>query len=220
METNFTYGEVIGAGWEKMKKNFWFFVGLLIVICLVQVIPTGFANLFKKNVIILYVLFSIVALIIRIIVKIGTIKITLDILDKGEAKLNMLFSYSRLLIKFILGSLLYFVIVLGGLILLIVPGIIWAIKYQFFAYLIVDKNLSPMEAIKKSGEITMGKKGKLFLLGLLFALINIVGAICLLVGLFVTIPVTMIAVAYVYRKLMGEYAIPEPVALPTNEASV
>ena len=220
METNFTYGEVISVGWEKMKKHFWFFVGLLIVICLVQMISTGFANLFKKNVIILYVLFIIIAWVIQILVKMGTIKITLDILDKGEANLKTLFSYSHLLIKFILGAILYGLIVLGGFILLIVPGIIWAIKYQFFAYLIVDKNLGPIEAIKKSGEITMGKKGKLFLLGLLLALINLIGAICLFVGLFVTIPVTMIAVAYVYRKLMGEYAIPEPVALPANEAVV
>ena len=150
----------------------------------------------------------------------GTIKITLDVLDKGETNLKTLFSYSHLLVKFILGAILYGLIVLGGLILLIVPGIIWAIKYQFFAYLIVDKNLSPMKAIKKSGEITAGKKGKLFLLGLLFALINIIGAICLFVGLFVTIPTTMIAWAYVYRKLMGEYTIPEPAVLPANEAAI
>lgn len=221
METNFTYGEVINVGWEKMKKHFWFFVGLLIIICLAQTIPTGFANLFKEKIVILYALFIIAAWVIQIIVKIGTVKITLSILDRGEAKLGMLFAFANLFIKFVLGTLLYMVIVLGGLILLIVPGIIWAIKYQFFAYLIIDKNLEPLEAIKKSGEITAGKKGKLFLLCLLFFLINIAGAICLLVGLFVTIPTTMVAMAYVYRKLMGETAtVSEQVALLASEAEL
>ena len=98
--------------------------------------------------------------------------------------------------------------------MLIVPGVIWAIKYQFFAYLIVDKKMGPWEAIQKSGEMTAGNKGNLFLLGLILALINIAGAICLLVGLFATIPTTMLAIVYVYRKLLGEVAAPVPATLP------
>lgn len=224
METNFTYGEVLGFGWEKTKKHFWFFAGLIIIIWIAQVIPTGFANYFRHKAIVLYLLFTIGAWIIQIIVRIGTIKIALDIIDKEKAELKTLVSYSRLFVKFILGALLYFVIVLGGFILFIVPGIIWGIKYQFFAYLIVDKNMNPMEAIKKSGEITMGNKGKLFWLGSLLILINIVGAACFMVGLFVAIPITLMAMAYVYRKLMGEMAIavipetasPAAAAMPEN----
>lgn len=73
-----------------------------------------------------------------------------------------------------------------------------------------------MEAIKKSGEITMGSKGKLFWFGLLLGLINIAGAICLLIGLFITIPVTMVAMVYVYRKLMGELSVVQPVTAPQD----
>jgi uncharacterized membrane protein len=207
MEPKFTYGEVLGFGWEKTKKHFWFFAGLIIIIWLAQVIPTGFANYFKHKTIILYGLFAIGAWIIQLIVRIGTTKIALDIVDKGKAELKTLFSHSQLLVKFILGTLLYLAIVLGGLVLFIVPGIIWGIKYQFFAYLIVDKNMKPMEAIKKSGEITMGNKSKLFWLGLLLILINIAGAVCFIVGLFVAIPIALMSMTYVYRKLMGELAI-------------
>ena len=134
METSFTYGEVIGAGWEKMKKHFWFFVGLFVIICLVQGIPTGVANIFKEKMVVIYGLLIIVAWLLQVLVKMGTIKITLDILDKDSANFSTLFSLASLLIKFILGSILYCLIVLGGFILLIVPGIIWAVKYQFFAY--------------------------------------------------------------------------------------
>jgi uncharacterized membrane protein len=209
MTTTFTVGEAIKFGWEKMKKHFWFFVGLLIITCLIQTVPTGIANIFKQKMFILYVFLIIGVWIIQTIVKMGVIKITLDVIDKDEASLSTLFSRAELLGKFILGSILYGLIVFAGLILFIVPGIIWAIKYQFFSYLIVDKKLSPFEAIKKSGEITSGSKSNLFWLGILFLLINIAGAICLLIGLFATIPTTMVAMAYVYRKLMGELSASE-----------
>jgi uncharacterized membrane protein len=36
----------------------------------------------------------------------------------------------------------------------------------------------------------------------LLFLINVLGAICLLVGLFLTVPLTMLATTFVYRKLL------------------
>ncbi len=216
METTFIPGEAIKFGWGKMKKHFWFFVGLLILAWLIQVVPSGIASIFKEKMFFIYVLFLVAAWIIQIIVKMGLIKITLDVVDKDEANLNTLFSCTQLLGKFILGSIIYCLIVIAGLILFIIPGIIWAIKYQFFAYLIIDKNMAPMEAIKKSGEMTAGNKGKLFWLGILLALINIVGALCLFIGLLATIPATMVAMAYVYRKLAGELETPAPTELPES----
>jgi uncharacterized membrane protein len=216
MANTFDSGEAISFGWEKMKKYFWFFVGLVLLTCIFEAIPSSIANSFKGKIVVLYVLFTIAAWVIQMIVKMGVIKIVLDIIDKGEANLGTLFSGLNNLGNFIFGSIIYGLIVFGGLILFIVPGIIWAIKYQFFSYLIVDKNLSPMEAIRKSGEMTAGNKGKLFGFGLLLALINLAGAICLLIGLFATIPTTMVAMAYVYRKLIGDMVTEQPEAMPEN----
>lgn len=216
MENTFIPTEAIKVGWEKMKKHFWFFFVILILMWLIQVVSTGIANIFKGRMVFIYIIFVIVAWLIQILVKIGVIRITLDILDKGEARINSLFSGVDLLVKFILASFLYFLIVFAGFVLLIIPGIIWAIKYQFYVYLIVDKGLSPMEAIKRSGEITAGNKGKLFWLAILFILINIAGVLCLLVGLLATIPTTMVAMAYVYRKLLGEAEVSEQVEPPAG----
>jgi uncharacterized membrane protein len=38
----------------------------------------------------------------------------------------------------------------------------------------------------------------------------LLGAICLLIGLFATIPTTMVAYAYVYRKLLTETETVQP----------
>ena len=89
-----------------------------------------------------------------------------------------------------------------GLILLIIPGIYLAIKYQFFSFLIVDKNMGIMESFKKSEEMTQGVKMNLLLFSLALAGINILGALVFLVGLIVTIPTTVMATVYVYRKLL------------------
>jgi len=47
----------------------------------------------------------------------------------------------------------------------------------------------------------------LFLFDLLLTLINLLGALCLLIGLFATIPTTMVAIAFVYRKLLAQTEI-------------
>ena len=86
--------------------------------------------------------------------------------------------------------------------MLIVPGIIWGIQYMFFSYFIIDEDLGPMEALKRSAAITEGAKWDLFLFGLLLAGINLLGALCLLVGLIATIPATMLAFAFAYRRLL------------------
>ena len=67
--------------------------------------------------------------------------------------------------------------------------------------LVVDKKLDITESIRKSGEITQGHKGWLFGFAIVLGLVNIAGALLLLVGLLVTIPLTTMAYIYVYRQL-------------------
>ncbi len=103
--------------------------------------------------------------------------------------------------EYLFGSILTRLIALGGTILLIIPAIIWAIRFQFYAYFIIDKEAGPIEALRRSLTITKGSTWNLFLFGLLFVAINLLGMLCLLIGLFVTGPITMVAVAFVYRRL-------------------
>jgi hypothetical protein len=49
----------------------------------------------------------------------------------------------------------------------------------------------------------------LFLFGLALGGINILGALVFFVGLFATIPTSMVAYAYVYRTLAGDAEIPD-----------
>jgi uncharacterized membrane protein len=71
----------------------------------------------------------------------------------------------------------------------------------------VDKNSRIVESLKRSWEITKGSTLNLFLLYLLLGLINLLGVFALIVGLFWSIPTTMIAEAFVYRKLSIELKV-------------
>ena len=141
-------------------------------------------------------------MVISILVQIGSIKITLELYDGKPLNFSNLYSQSNLILRYLGASILYGLMVAVGLILLIIPGIYLAIKYQFFSFLIVDKNMGIMESFKKSEEMTQGVKMNLLLFSLALAGINILGALVFLVGLIVTIPTTVMATVYVYRKLL------------------
>jgi uncharacterized membrane protein len=70
--------------------------------------------------------------------------------------------------------------------------------------MIVEQGAKPIEALRKSWQITKGARLKLFLFGIVLSLVNIAGFLALIVGIFVSIPVTLLAHAYVYRVLANQ----------------
>jgi uncharacterized membrane protein len=203
-EKMFSKKEAIKFGWETMKANIGFFIGLLAFVMVLYAIPSIISEATKQNLRFISILAQIIQGILQILISMGLLKVALAFCRNEKPTFGVLFSCCNITYfwKFFVSSLVYGLITLGGTLLLIVPGVIWGIQFQYFRYFIVDKELGPIEALKKSSQITKGTKGNLFLLSLLFGLINIAGLIALLVGLFASIPVTMIADAFVYRILV------------------
>ena len=114
-------------------------------------------------------------------------------------------------------SILTFVAVVLGLIAFIIPGIIISLALALAGQLMIDRGLGPIEALKESARLTKGHRLSLLWLGLASALLNIVGILALLVGLFVTVPVTMLAFVHAYRQLAGGATDTESVVVPEPE---
>jgi len=197
MEKKFAIGEVVSCGWEKFKKNIWLLGGLALIDLVISSIPNRAVHEYgsRANGI------SLITWLIEIVIQIGVVTIALKIVDGKKTGMEDLFENIRLYFRYLSGTILYGFIVFIGFLLLIVPGVIWAIKYQFYGYLIIDKKMGPTEALRKSGEITEGVKWDLFGLGLLLVGVIILGAIALGVGLLAAIPVVWLSTACVYRKL-------------------
>ncbi len=193
--------EAIKFGWEEFKKNLWFFIGAMLIIAVISGI-SSYASKGMERAPLFGSLLNIASVIFGIIVQIGLIKAILKVVDGQKPSFDDLFSESRYFLRYVGASLLYGLIVIGGLLLFIAPGIIWGIKFQFYKYLIVDKNMGVLESLKKSAEMTKGYTWELFLFGLVMFGITALGALAFMVGLVVAVPVVAIATAFVYKKVL------------------
>ncbi|MEA2081140.1 MAG: hypothetical protein U9O97_00135 [Elusimicrobiota bacterium] len=219
-DVKFLKKEAIAFGWEKAIGNIGYFIGLLIILIATSMLPQILGAAFAK-VKILALIIALAAVALQVEVKLGMIKSMLIFADGKKPAMGELFScFDKRIVTIFVASLLYGVMVFLGTLLLIVPGIILAIKFIYFSYFIVDKNAGIMESFKMSSALTDGSKTNIFLLTLLLWLINAAGALCLGIGLIITLPLSMITVAYVYRKLEAGSAVVEAQAAPQVEAQV
>jgi uncharacterized membrane protein len=205
IQKEFSIGEALEYGWNTMKTNFGFFIGIIIVSWIVTGIPTLIAVILQEDAPGVSFLFRLAGIVLSTIIQIGILRIALKFVDGQPPEFNDLFtSFKGYFWRYLGASILFGLIVLGGMFLLIVPGIIWAVKFQYFGYLIVDQNLGVMDSLKKSSDITNGVKWPLFGFAVLLVLINYGGAVLLFIGLLATIPITMMANVSVYRLLLAQ----------------
>jgi len=200
----FVKREAIDFGFNVSKANILYFLPVFVVVIIVQAGIGAISSAFQidKNPL-LSLVFSLIKIIVGLSISIGLTRISLDFIDGKKPKVFDVFQ-TKSIVNYFVVSVAKSLATLVGLILFIIPGIIIALKLQFATYLVVDKNMGISDSLNKSWEMTKGVKWNLFLFGLLLGLINVLGIICLLVGLIVTVPLTMIATAYVYRKLLAQ----------------
>ena len=150
------------------------------------------------------VLLQIIGTGVSLALGIGIIKISLSFCDERKPTVGTLFDANGCFWRFVGVNLLYGLIVLAGMLLLIVPGIIWSIMFCHCKYFVVDKGMGPIEALKASAKNTEGVKWELF--GLIWVLmgINWAGVICLYFGVLATYPIVIMANALVYRQLLAQ----------------
>ena len=198
----FSITEAISFGWETMKANLGFFVGILILAWVIQFATSYFMEQWGKKYPMMGMLIYLLSIFVNILVGMGLIKISLKFSIGEQGRLEDLFSCAYIFLPYLGASILSGLAVLGGCILLIIPGIIIGIRLQFYVYLMIDRNASAIESLKESFALTRGATWDLFVFGIMLGLINLAGALCLLIGLFATVPTSMVALAYVYRKLL------------------
>lgn len=87
----------------------------------------------------------------------------------------------------VLANILVGLIVIIGFIFLIVPGIFLACKLAFVPYIVVDRKLDVIEAIKESWNLTDGYALDVFAIALLAIPISIGGFLLFFVGIIISI---------------------------------
>ena len=198
----FRVGDAISYGWTAYWKNVGPMVLLALVIFGVNIL-IGLIGGAVDNVASQIVL-NVISFVVGIILAMGLIRASLAVVEGGVPNVNMLLITDGFG-SYLVASILVSIGVLLGLIALIIPGIILAIMWHFFGYVIVENpTMRPTDAMRRSAEITKGHRWQLFGLGLLLLLMNIVGVLLCVIPVIFTYGITAITVAYAYKVLSGQ----------------
>jgi uncharacterized membrane protein len=197
--------DCISFGWNTFKIRPWFFVSAALMVLAVSLV-SGFlqgaiTNLAGKE--IGSIISLAIALGVNIVVSLGVIALYLKAHDNANGATLMDLWHPTPFWRYLGTILLIAAGTVVGLVLLIIPGIIFAVACGLARFIVVERRISPLAALKESARITRGNRAALC--GLLLAIvgINILGAFALVVGLFVSIPVSMLATVHAYRTLAG-----------------
>jgi hypothetical protein len=182
-----SYGNSFSHGWATMKKYFIelllaFFVYLMMSlpmgVAATMVDPEGFSDVYFPFFNFIY------SLIVMSPISFGISYLFLKAVRGETFKVQEIFYAFQQIWNIVLANLLLMLIIGLGFVLLIVPGIIFACKLVFVPFLVMDRKLDAVEAIKKSWAMTKGHGWKIFGMGVMSFFIVLAGIICLVVGIF------------------------------------
>lgn len=196
--------EALQAGWDTFKRRPIFFVlATLMIYVIGGLLSQGIDAATSHSVLPVQIAANIAGLAIQLMLSLGYCRIALlSTYSVDEVSFEDAW-VPQYLWSFVAASLLVGVMIVLGLIFFIVPGLVLATMYLFVFYPIAERGLGPIKAMSLSALITRGNRWRLFLFLLLLLLVNIVGALALLVGLLVAGPVSALASAHAYRFLLA-----------------
>jgi len=195
-------GSAYGHGWRQMWKYFLelFLIGL---VALIIGIPSGMSGWTQggAGAAILAILGIAYSILIVGPVDYGVSFAHLKAARGDKLEIKDMFAAFQNYWNAVLASFLVGIIIGIGFILLIIPGIIFACKLAFTPYLVVDRKMDVMEAIRESWRMTGGHSWKVFFIGLLAIFISIAGLILFGVGIILAIMWIRLALASLYYSV-------------------
>lgn len=196
-------GDAVSYGWNAYWKN----VGTLVVIAIVVLAINIVVGLIAQATgsVAGQIIVQFIGFFASMLISLGWIRVSLEVTRGVKPEVGDLFKFDGYG-PYILASLLFALGFYVGLILCIIPGIIFAVAFGFYGFVIAERGegVGVMDSLKESADLTRGNRWQLFGLGIVLLLINFVGALLCGIGLIFTLGITIIAWAYVYRTLRGE----------------
>ncbi len=109
----------------------------------------------------------------------------------------------------VLAALLVGFIIIVGIIVLIVPGIYFACKLAFTPYLVIDRKMDVLDAIRESWRMTTGSAFTVFLVGLTAVPVLLAGLLAFGVGVIFSVMWIAAAFAALYHAVCLEEGVVE-----------
>jgi len=173
-------GQWIGGGWRLVKADLGIYVLLALVYGLMSGIP-----LIKGPMTAGFHIFCMKKLLGR------------------RAEFSDLFTGFNFFVPTLVAWLITGLFVGAGVIFCIIPGLVVAAALQFTYLFIVDKRMDFWPAMQSSHAVVKQDYFGFTMFLIALGLLNILGFICCLVGLLVTMPVTIAAITIAYQEIVG-----------------
>ena len=148
-----------------------------------------------------------VSLIVGAAIQSGYISGVLDIANGQQVSVGSFFR-PRNIGQVIIAGLIVGVITTIGFFLCIIPGVIASIMLVFTVVALLDRNLSPVDAVKTSFDLSKANFGNVFVTWLAMVATAVVGALLCGIGLIVAVPVAALILVYAWRRLSGGQVAP------------
>ena len=147
---------------------------------------------------------SLITSIITAFFVLGYNSFFLKLARNKDVEVNELWSKTGQFIRAFVATFLIGLAVGVGLVLLIIPGIIFALMFSMTMFIMVDdENISPIDAMKKSAEMMKGHKGDLFVLILSFIGWMILGLLTFCILYIWLMPYMNTAMCNFYDSIKG-----------------
>jgi phage FluMu protein Com/uncharacterized membrane protein len=210
--TRIDIGDVFGRTWKIYKANMGKVIGVVVLAMLITYVFSIGINLLIGGVkpagragsVLGFVVSSVLNQFFGAFIGGGEIFVLLKIARGEEAAVGELFTGGRWLLPLFMGGLLVSLMCFVGFLLVIVPGIIVALMYSQFYFLVVDRGLGIMDALRMSNEITRGNKMTLFAIWVLLILLMIPGILTCGVGMIFILPYMMLLATVAYLTMTGQ----------------
>jgi uncharacterized membrane protein len=175
-----TPGKWMGQGWDLVKQDMGNYVLMALIFFLLNGVP--------------FIQGALIA---------GFHIYTMKKVMGRRAEFGDLFKGFNFFIPTLVAALLIGIFTGIGTILCIIPGLVVAAMYKFTYLFIVDKRMDFWPAMQASHAVVKNDYFGFTMFLLLAFVVNMLGFLCCIVGMLVTIPATIAAITVAYKEIVG-----------------
>ncbi len=167
-------GEVLDTGWKLYVENFLLFVSFSLVVGIPGGLLAGFLTQSVSGDDVSAALMSLLAymLILLVVSPLASAATTRAVAGRylnEPVSFGGAWSYALQLLLPLLGAILLAgLLIVGGLILLVIPGLYLMLRFTFISQAVVVERLGGSRALKRSGALMKGNYGRLIALYLIY----------------------------------------------------
>lgn len=193
--------QAFNVAWPEFKTHFAIFAAVLLIIFGAWVLLEIVVIAGQRFGILLWAVAHLAFLIFVGGVEVGFIRICLGLSDGRAPQYADIFAHLNMGPKLLAGQILYLLMVMIGLLLLVVPGVYLAGRYAVFCFCLAAGETNLARCFQQSAILSTGAIPYLLRILVVLLVLNLLGASLLGLGLFITVPLSVLMLTAAYQQL-------------------